>query len=178
MHDDPPAETELERALRAAPPLPADLPGVWDELMSLRRTIVARLDIDPGHTVPTHIENRLAELEHLLDTLPADGWRAVHTRTRWLEHILGQELPREGFTDRDVARRLRMDVEALYASTRAKVATASPMTASAKRQAAASILDTSPELSDREIARRTGTSPSTVAAVRRQRQRDRPSTSA
>lgn len=175
MHDDPPAETELERALRAAPPpLPADLPGVWDELMTLRRTVAARLD--PGYLVPAHIEARLAELEHLLDTLPADGWRAVHTRTRWLEHVLGQEVPREGFTDRDVARRLRLDVEALYASTRAKATTASPMTASAKRQAAASILDTSPELSDREVARRTGTSPSTVATLRRQKASGRPRT--
>lgn len=157
-----------------APP-PADLPGIWEELMSLRRTVWGRLDLDPGHIVPGHIEARLAELEHLLDTLPADSWRAVHTRARWLEHVLGEEVRREGFTDRDVARRLRLDIEALHASTRAKVAPASPMTASAKRQAAASILDTSPELSDREVARRTGTSPSTVAALRRQRQRDRPS---
>jgi hypothetical protein len=171
MHTAPPAETDLERTVPAGlSPPPADLPGVWDELMSLRRTILARLDSDPGHTVPAHIEARLAELEHLLDTLPADGWRAVHTRIRWLEHVLGQEVPREGFIDRDVAHRLRLDVEALYASTRANVVTSSPMTASAKRQAAASILDTSPELSDREVARRTGTSPSTVAALRRQRQ--------
>lgn len=89
--------------------------------------------------------------------IPVDGW---HRLAAWEAAGVGEEIPavvRDDLTSRG----------AIFAeAVRLAVASAKPLTASERRQAIASLVGMAPDLSDREIAKRTGVSYMTVNRIR------------
>src|SRR5690606_1715744 len=107
----------------------------------------------------------------ILDTMPALSWKDFDIRMEWRRR--GIEHDRWHDINDDIAAhdRLTADLAFLRTLDAATVQTGQPQperrTNADKRAAVLSMLDTSPELSDRAIARHAGVSPQTVNNWRR-----------
>ncbi len=156
-------------AVSGAIPIPEDLAGVlaeyraWDKLYMDRSVFT---DFEPWYWV----EARTIILREILDARPVRDWLDMLARMDWWEF----ELLSDVYCDRDSILkfqcRIVADMAILMAlSTHGIASTDIPThrTNADKRAAVLSMLDISPELSDREISRRTGVSPQTVGNWRR-----------
>ncbi len=168
---------KLWQAIGQAYPLPSDIHGVWAEYQGWQHLDSARYAFDPMHETPIWVRAREAALENLLDTMPTSTFGGYRIRLLWLEHLNNREVTRDVHEDAALIATLRADFDTLF-PTDAEFTTTSDSslyetaqtgrrTNADKRAAVLSILDTSPELSDREISRRVGVSPQTVGNWRR-----------
>ncbi|MGN7960532.1 winged helix-turn-helix domain-containing protein [Brucella sp. 22210] len=169
---------KLWEALERAYALPPDVQGAWAEHERWRHLTDARYVFDTMYEPPIWVRAREAALEHLLGTLPARNADDFRTRLLWLGELNGRDYSRDVHEDAALISTLRADFDALSsagnlfttgapdASSRETVQTGRRTNAD-KRAAVLSMLDTQPELSDREISRRTGSSPQTVGNWRR-----------
>lgn len=165
----------LWSAIKRAFTLPSDVQGAWSEYQHWQQLGDARYTFDAMHETPIWVRAREAALEHLMDTLPARNADDFRTRLIWLEHLNGREYSRDIQEDSALIATMRTDFDAL-SRTIGKTASAEHgvdlhhqhrRTNAEKRAAVMSMLDTQPELSDREISRRLGVSPQTVGNWRR-----------
>lgn len=165
----------LWESIECAFALPADVQGVWSEYQHWQQLGDARYTFDAMHETPIWVRAREAALEHLMDTVPAQNPDDFRVRLIWLEHLNGREYSRDSQEDSDLIATMRTDFENL-SQTIGKAASSehgsdshrqSRRTNADKRVAVMSMLDTQPELSDREISRRLGVSPQTVGNWRR-----------
>jgi|GEM_PF-2377728 len=162
----PPA---LREAAGKRVPLPSTLRKAmdeyryWDKLAHHRELI----DRDSSHSLA--VQARMLLLQELLDQRPAESWEDYRARLEWWRTKIewGFHLPYEEKVAMN--ERLLADLEALTSNLDASAgATRSrPMRRQEKADAIDQLLRTQPELSSREIARRLGLSPQTVATRRR-----------
>lgn len=175
----PPTEP-VWAALRAAYKIPEDLAGLWSEHRWWMELMRDRLIVDPSYDPSPDVMVRLVALRHLLNTRQEPTAAGLRVRLAWLKSAIA-EVPAEQASDLKVlVATLTRDFEELAAdishlsagrpSKRRGSAHAAPpvhRTTADKRRDVLSILDATPELSDREIAKRVGVSPSTVGKWRR-----------
>lgn len=110
-----------------------------------------------------------------MDTVPARNADDFRTRLIWLEHLNGREYSRDIKEDCTLIATMRADFEnlsqavgkAVSAEHDADLRHHSRRTNADKKAAVLPMLDTSPDLSDREIGKRTAVSPQTVNNWRR-----------
>lgn len=165
----------LWEAIERAYPLPTNIQAAWSEYQHWQQLCDARYTFDAMHETPIWVRAREAALEYLMDTAPAQNPDDFHTRLIWLEHLNGREYSRDIREDSTLIATMRTDFEYLSqsigkapsAQNGADLYHQPRRTNADKRVAVMSMLDTQPELSDREISRRLGVSPQTVGNWRR-----------
>ncbi len=162
-------------AVSAAYAVPMDLEGVlaeyldWEELQDERELFC-------GGEWNHHLEvmARIAVLKDVLDNRPVCSWDDMNGRIGWWEERLSWDFTPSLQEERTCKDRIAADLQILrrlHVNFGQPAASTVPQperrTNAAKRDAVMSILDGSPELSDREIARRAGVSPQTVCNWRK-----------
>ncbi|MBB3770977.1 hypothetical protein FHS55_001572 [Angulomicrobium tetraedrale] len=114
---------------------------------------------------------RIALLEHELEAgRPAASWQDVQARLAWKRYEFERQWIEPTKRDDPFLDRLEADVAALSAVSAAQNGQALQphhRNTADKRRDVLSMLDSYPEMSDREIARRCGVSPTTVGKLRR-----------
>ncbi|PWE56226.1 hypothetical protein DEM27_12430 [Metarhizobium album] len=181
-------------ALHFAHPVPKDIPGAWKEHIYWDNLSAKRYAYDEYYEHPVYVRCREELLGSILDNMPVRDWRDFDIRMKWrLEQVedgwastYEESLAQHKRLEDDM-RILRQAAEAtLHPSKVDAVATATEgdnpssgihsgrsstaghVTGTGQRRSAVlKLLETSPELSDREIARRCGVSPQTVGSYRR-----------
>lgn len=168
-------------------PLPRTVKEAWDEYrFSEERESERQTLHDYEHFPAPWVEVRRHILEDLLDTLPAAGIGDMLTRQSWLEHLNERGFTRDVNRDAVLLATLRADIERMGKRLREQEAAGvqsgqpegyppsgypSRRTGADKRRDVLALLDSGKSdnapLTDREIARRAGVSPSTVGAIRR-----------
>lgn len=167
------------QALRSAYKIPDNLAGVWSEYLWWTELLRDRVTVDPAYDPPAEIMVRFAALRQLLNTKQEPTTEGLRIRLAWLNAAIG-EVPEEASELKGLVATLTGDFEKLAAdishlraerSSKRKGATqaVAPIhrTTADKQRDVLSILDATPELSDRTIAKRAGVSPSTVGKWRR-----------
>ncbi len=86
--------------------------GVWERLYAMREAFWG----DYEH--PVAIRARLAQIERLLDTLPARSMRGLRARLDWMAHLAEQESHRGRIEEGRLVAQFRDDVERLGARVR------------------------------------------------------------
>ncbi|NPD15763.1 hypothetical protein HOY34_11170 [Xinfangfangia sp. D13-10-4-6] len=156
-------------AIRAAVHVPTTLP----ELLALHRAQEAlgtdRYTVD-DHWTPGHwSEAWRGALEHLLDTLADPTAEGVAARIDWMLDLAKRDFSRGAERDEVVLAALKADFAILSVSV--QTGQPQPQTETQRRAAVLDLLRQHFELTDREIARRTGVSPTTVGKQRRKMER-------
>ncbi|MBN9454281.1 MAG: winged helix-turn-helix domain-containing protein [Bosea sp.] len=158
-----PVTPALIAVLNSAHPMPDNLAGAWAEYRQWQaRALESR---EP------HISARMAGLEHLMDTLPDASAPGIAARLAWLSHLATLDHFRTNAEDAALAARLAADFQAFTTAVQserpAESGAADRRTQADRRSEVLSTLSTSPDLPDREIARRVGVSPQTVSNLRK-----------
>lgn len=177
----PPAE--LRRALNEAYPLPITVTAAWVEYQEWENLMDARLAFSQDVDIPVWVRARQAALSSILDTYSEPTPEGLRARLSWMHFHINQQICRDNKEESDTIMALRQDFEMMMmdigntplgsgTNTAPTGATSSPVhferrTNAQKRTDVLSMLDASPHLSDREIARRVGVSPQTVNTWRR-----------
>ncbi len=144
-------------------PMPGDLAATWAEYRNWQ-------GLNQGSPEP-HVSARMAGLEHFMDTRPDASAAGIAARLAWLAHLATLDHYRTNAEDAALAARLAADFQAFTTAVQSE-RPAEPLaldkrTQADRRAAVLSTLSTSPELPDREIARRVGVSPQTVSNLRK-----------
>ncbi|MFH1557453.1 MAG: winged helix-turn-helix domain-containing protein [Pseudomonadota bacterium] len=177
----PPAA--LRHALNEAYPLPVTVTAAWAEYQEWESLMDARYAFAPDEDTPIWVRARRAALSSILDTYSEPTPEGLRARFKWMHFHIKQEICRDNKEESDTITALCLDFEMFLAdmgNARAPDganaapagATSTPVhferrTNANKRAGVLSMLDASPHLSDREIARRVGVSPQTVNTWRR-----------
>lgn len=155
-------------AVQDAYTVPPNLGGVLAEWRDWRRLEELR-DIFTGDGEWIHyieVQGRIVILEDRLDRQPAASWSDMAARMEWWSIKIDREFSASAEEERELHARISADHEILAGLNREAAANGSVhsgrRTNADKRAAVLSMLDTHPDLSDREIARRAGVSPQTV----------------
>ncbi|MEP9368683.1 winged helix-turn-helix domain-containing protein [Xanthobacter sp. VNH20] len=177
----PPAA--LRHALNEAYPLPVTVTAAWAEYQEWENLMDARYAFEPDGDIPIWVRARQAALSSILDTYSEPTRDGLRSRFEWMHFHIKQEIHRDNRKESDTITALRLDFEMFMADIEnaraADGANAAPTGATStpvhferrtnanKRADVLSMLDASPHLSDRAIARRVGVSPQTVNTWRR-----------
>ncbi|MCZ7488521.1 winged helix-turn-helix domain-containing protein [Rhizobium rhizogenes] len=168
-------------AVLNAYPVPAALGGVLAEYLDWQ-ALQRERDLFSGGEWNHHreVEARIAVLKDELDNRPAASWDDMDARIGWWEEVLFWDFTPSLEEERLRKERIAADLQFLRGyNTPAGVQVGQPEKATASefrnqsrsnadiRAAVLSMLDTNPELSDREISRRVGVSPQTVGNWRK-----------
>lgn len=189
--------SRVRAAVSAAWPLPPTLTEAWAEFIAAEEHESDRQTMHDGEHFPElWAEVRRYLVEDLLDTLPAASIADMLMRQSWLEHLNEQGFSRSIERDAILLASLRADIERMAVQfgrpAKAEAQAASPRpapvqsgqadegsqpayparrtTADKRRDVLALLAAGRPDggpLTDREIARRAGVSPTTVGAIRR-----------
>ena len=149
-------------AVTTAYPWPSNLDAAllevktWDRVKQDRGLFCAHNEFNHG----AEVECRITLLEHDLDTKPVASWEDLQARFDWKRH----EFERGWLdpTERDDPFLDRLEADFDFLRDMAAVHFGHRTTTADKQAAVLSMLDSHPDLSDREIARRVGVSPQTV----------------
>lgn len=170
---------ELRKAVLDAWPIPETVAGVWAEFAEAEKLSNDRNDLDDGNYDDfDFIRARSYVLESLLDTMPARSFSDILARLSWMNHLNDRGWSRDVREDAALLATLRADIDRqasnvdtpIRSDTTVEAVHCGHATASDRRRAALSILDDlGTRLSDREIGRRVGISPTTVGKLRRSR---------
>ena len=125
----------------------------------------ARCAFCPDHTPHEWEEAWRSALEHLLDNLPTPSVEGIAARLDWMDYLANRDFSRGIDRDKEVLAALRADFEAIAAGV--QTGQPKPSRSADKAAQVRDLLKRDPQLSDREIARRTGCSPQTVGNWRR-----------
>ena len=160
---------EMWQAIRDAVVVPSTVP----EALAAYRAFIARqeprLVICWGYE-PWEWEIAWeSALEHLLDNLRTPTAEGIAARLEWMQILADKDCARDHLRDRQTLAALRADFAAF--STSVQTGQPQPQTEAQRRAAVLDLLRDHPELTDREIARRTGVSPTTVGKQRRKMER-------
>lgn len=150
-------------------PMPDNLAAAWLEYRHWQ-------DLSRDSPEP-HVSARMAGLEHFMDTMPDASASGIAARLEWLAHLAKLDHYRTNAEDAALAARLAADFHEFAAavqSERPQLAAVDRRTQADRRAEVLSILSTSPELPDREIARRVTVSPQTVSNLRKKLSADCP----
>lgn len=167
-------DPEAIMAIKAAIPFPETICGAFEELK-----VWDKLNDDRAHFYGHHeyyyelpVELRIELLREVMRTQPVTSWGDLEARFHYKSYAWQRQwIDPKDFDDPEWSR-LFDDVRILRAL--AEKPFREPVqngrrTNAEKRSAVLSMLDTNPELSDREICRRVGVSPKTVGNWRRRR---------
>lgn len=183
------ARLKFRQILNEAIPLPTNVPGLIEEWTAWEALKDRRYAYEAEYEAPRFMYARTAALEELIGTTPVRNWSDMDSRMQWMLDGLHRDRWRDHEQEVAELERLKADLEFLRNSETVKNGQAEKGTHtvrnpeqpnpepvnfghrsnSEKRQAVLSILDTSPELSDREISRRAGVSVQTVCNWRKAR---------
>lgn len=152
-------------------PKPETVAAAWVEYTAAEAIEDARYAFDGNYTPHRWVEARHYVLEDMLDTHPAYSLNDLRARMSWLEFLSRKEVQWTHKNDLLRFATLRTDIERIGARPHeqdaANVQPGHPHRLSRTERYAA-IRKLLPEgLSDREVGRRLGISPTTVGAVRR-----------
>lgn len=177
----PPAA--LRQALNEAYPLPVTVTAAWAEYQEWENLMDARCAFSPDQDIPIWVRARQAALSSILDTYSEPTPEGLRARFNWMHFHISRQICRDNKEESDTITALRLDFEMAMmdigntpagsgANAASAEATSTPVhferrTNAQKRTDVLSMLDERPDLSDREIARRTGVSPQTVNTWRR-----------
>lgn len=164
-------------AVATAYPMPRTVVGLWAEFAAWEKLADDRDAVAEHDAMPVWIRARCLVLENALDVVPASNLDDMLARQSWMEHLNGQGFSRDIHDDTKLLATIRRDLERLArerpgASVQPSAGAAvqnGRSTAAGRRRAILSMLD-DPDtcgLSDREIGRRVGVSPTTVGSLRR-----------
>lgn len=174
LKDMPPA---FVVAVECAYPIPSKLDGIFAEWCDWRRLQELR-DLFCASEEWVHyleVQGRITILEDRLDRQPVASWSDMAARMEWWGIKIDREFTPSGDEERERHARISADHEILAGLSREATVRGSVhsgrRTNADKRAAVLSMLDSSPELSDREIARRIGVSPQTVNNWRKRKGR-------
>lgn len=153
----------VRAAVEGAYAMPTKVAAIWTEYREWEELHADRDAFDPWYDSPVWDRAREHVLEIALDTIPAADLADVMARMDWLAFAHDRGFHRDVRDDLRWLATLRADVLNLHAVQ------GGHSTAKDRRAHAMSILDTAAgaALSDREIARRAGVSPTTVGKLRR-----------
>ena len=162
-------------AVAAAWPMPLTIAEAWTEYAAAERRADDRCSFDRYYSPEAFMQARGYLLEKILDTEPGRSPEDLKARVAWIEHLNGRGFSRGQEEQAVVLGSLREDVERLSVqfaqgvqlseAGEAPVQFAQHRTNASKRQDVVSLLHSG--LTNREIARRVGVSPSTVGNIRR-----------
>ncbi|CAO4174976.1 helix-turn-helix domain-containing protein [Methylorubrum extorquens] len=152
-------------------PMPATVAAAWVEYTAAEAIEDARYAFDENYTPHRWVEARHYVLEEMLDTHPAYSLNDLRVRMAWLEYLSRKEVQWTHKNDLLRFATLRADIERMGVRLREQGAAGvqsghSHRLSRVERRVAISEL-LSEGLSDREVARRLGISPTTVGAARR-----------
>lgn len=153
-------------------PIPETVAVAWVEYTAAEAIGDARYAFDESYTPHRWVEARHYVLEDMLDTHPAYSLDDLRARMSWLEALSRKEAQWTHKNDLLRFATLRADIERLGVRLREQDAAgvqsgnSHRLTRTDRHAAIREFL--SQGLSDREVARRLGISPTTVGAVRRQ----------
>lgn len=163
---------EAIAAIKAAIPFPIGIRGAFEELK-----VWDKLNRDRAHFYDHHeyyfdlpIELRVELLRDVMRTQPAETWDDLEARFHYKAYDWQQQWIDEQIFDDPEWSRLFGDFRILRAAAEARntpPVQSGRRTNADKRAAVLSMLDSNPELSDREISRRVGVSPQTVNTWRK-----------
>lgn len=176
-----PKETQAQfrKLLGQAIAFPTDLAGLvseWEAWEALRKR---RYAYDPEYEDLHAVQARIDILEELISSTPVQNWHDMDVRLKWMRAELNRDRWRSREDDIAEIERLAADLAFLRCCN--SNADAQPiqngqqsdsvqngrMTNAHKAEAVKSLLSSTPELSDRAIARKAGVSPQTVNNWRR-----------
>lgn len=163
--------TQIAEAVRKALPWPRSVREAFNEVLNWHRLLRPRFAFDSDYHREPWVAAREDLVGELFWSLGASSLDDIAAREAWAIH----RMDTSGWWHDDTIRlvgRLRMDAEWVVHQTLMRMLdnaprTAAPATAAERRRKAVSILDAEPGLSDREVARRCGVSPTTVGTLRR-----------
>ena len=178
----------VRRAVTEAWPMPATVTAAWAEFQATERLTGERYTLSDYADPPSFVSARRYVVEEVLNTLPARSLAELRARGAWLDFWANYEVDQGADDHRAVVATLRADIERMGARLREQDAAAvqsgqpegagraaypSRRTGADKRRDVLALLNADDpgisSLTDREIARRAGVSPSTVGAIRRER---------
>ncbi len=162
---------QVAEAIRNAIPWPHSVREAFNEILRWHQLLRPRFAFDSDYHREPWVAAREDLLGELFWSLGASNLDDIAAREAWAVHRMGTGVWWPEDTAR-LAARLRMDAEWVVHETMMRMFDRSPRamaptTATERRRQVASMLDAEPELSDREIARRCGVSPTTVGSLRR-----------
>lgn len=186
------ARLKFRQILNEAIPFPTNVPGLIEEWTAWEALKDQRYAYEAEYEAPRFMYARTAALEELIGTTPVRDWSDMDARMQWMLDGLHRDCWRDHEQKVAELERLKADLEFLRNSETVKngqVGQRQPVnmgnshnddanhepvnfghrTNAEKRQAVLSVLDASPELSDREISRRAGVSVQTVCNWRKAR---------
>ena len=159
-------DPDILNAVSNAYPIPSTLGAVlseyreWDKLYAIRSLFGAG---DHWHWS----EARITVLRDILNNRPVCNWEDMDARIEWGKIEAGRGFMASEKEQLNHFSRLEADMKILREQQSHTPVQTGHATTSARRNAVLSILDSQPELSDREIARRAGVSPQTAGNLRR-----------
>ncbi|MFG1278263.1 hypothetical protein [Xanthobacter autotrophicus] len=175
----------LWKAIDAAYPLPRTVTGAWAQFQEWERLMDARHAFNEGYDTPVWVRARQAALSSIMDTYSEPTPDGMRARFAWMDFHIKSESHRDVAEEAATLTALRLDFEMMLVEPAGPEASApngsqaasAPQPATRrtnadKRADVLSMLDTHPELSDREIARLAGVSPQTVNTWRKKATRN------
>lgn len=162
------------KAIEGAYPLPRSLADALSESKAWEQLRQDRQDcLGDEYPNAIEVETRISVVENILNTKPAASWEDMQARFDWKRFEWERQWIEPTKRDDPFMDRLEDDIKALRSIHSPPVqngrAKSVRRTNADKRADVMSILDASPDLSDREIARRAGVSPQTVNTWRKKR---------
>lgn len=163
----------VRASVEGAFPMPTTVTGIWAEHQGWEELLNNRDAFDPWYDPPVWNRARMRVLETALDTMPAAALDDVEARLSWMRFTWEMSFMRDVHDELRWLETLRADVTRLARGGADRAHPSSVQsghgTARDRRAHVLSILDTpeSASLSDREIARLAGVSPTTVGKMRR-----------
>jgi hypothetical protein len=165
----PPAK--LMKVLDRAIPMPTSILDAWEELLSWDELYERRAAYNAYHEPEPHIQCRTEALASILDTMPVRGWRDFDVRMKWRSRQVEDGMAPSYEEQLAAHTRLEEDSKILRDLPLSKMDASTGASGNVqnvkspvavRRDAVITLLKASPELSDRDIARRCGVSPQTV----------------
>ncbi len=171
-------------AVSEAWPLPSTVSAAWAEYQAMEKLSIDRQTVEYYYNNHSFVEARKWAVEKCINTLPAVTFDDVKARVAWLEYWANSEVEQDVDDAKLALASLRGDIERLsvqFGQAQPAAEGASddldtpkpqavqtgrrPTTRAERRAAAAALI--SEGLTDREVARRLGISPTTVGTIRR-----------
>lgn len=157
-------QAHFRKLMNEAIPLASTLPELIDEWKKWDILYERRHEYDAYYDTPVYVRARVDVLEYLITNVPVRHWDDMDVRLGWLRDSLDRHLIPDIEKDIAAHARLKADLEFLRTIRPAspnESATAQPAqngrrTNADKAADVKALLQTNPELSDREISRRAG----------------------
>ncbi|AUQ53191.1 winged helix-turn-helix domain-containing protein [Phaeobacter inhibens] len=153
---------DMWEAVRGAVRVPETVQEAWAAYQEQEARQDDRCAFFPDYSPHPWADVWRDALEHLLDNLRTPTADGVAARLEWMGFLANREFSRDAYRDQQLHAALQEDFTALMASVQTGHRSTSDKSARVR-----TLLQSEPDLSDREIARRAEVSPQTVGNWRR-----------